>query len=730
MKTHMRQSSNCVFAQELNITFKETSIAISVIALIDSTSTKSASINCIAFSSQIFYLIIKYLYHKQKTLLAKIEEKSTINFNSSSTSTKSSFEFVIQLNVILVASSILTSISKNSKMISSRLISFCSTSTILLINQSNYLFVANQFVAHISYQHIVMTFFFNYEKWFHISFTSKTLIQAEFRYTFTRLSLNCITCRQCDLILENWKLHNDFIKEHLHRSFECFKAKRTIEQEIFIVVQEIMKQEVVVAEKTVEQAVIETIKSEIINLKKIDFLDFIMQVDLWKKFRISINSASFLYHLIEFAVKYKKKSILKILFRCLRDSALQWLKNQLKFTSLNDFKLVITKIFSFVEFVANFDQVIINSSSRFHRCFECDVEFSSTSRLLTHTQKNCFKNFTCKHCEKIFASNNKFHEHVRLYHIRKSYSNKTSRQRFVEKENNHINSSISRFIFSITFKSMTASTKLSYLFISMTKAFVACFLISSSNLFRISILSHITSKIYMFINDLFEIFVEISNRKSRNIMQKKSTSSCFFEFRQIRIKSLCQQNFKDTIMLAKKQFRRNLNAIRKRMRFSLSSMFNQIQIINYFKFVNQSNFTSIKSIKFSIFINCFNSTLRICFSINQDARISHIALETNFTSLIKSRIKTRASIDWLKSKYLVVADVDHSIKNIRVETSLTNAKKYNSIKSSIKRFKSFKSVVSINSLNSTSRFCSSVNQITEISQHQYIAIDEISSLKT
>ena len=257
------------------------------------------------------------------------------------------------------------------------------------------------------------------------------------------------------------------------------------------------------------------------------------------------------------------------------------------------------------------------------------------------------------------------------------------------------------------------------------------------------------------------------------------------------------------------------------MRFS---MFNQIQIINYFKFVDQSNSTSIKSIKFNTFISCFNSTFRICFSINQitktsqiaidaisnlknrfklktfktklfrffeqkyivvvdinyinknirvetsltnakkynsiklsikrfksfksvvfinsfdstsrfcfsinqDAKTSHIAFETNFTSLIKSKIKTRVSIDSLKSRYFVAADVDHNNKNIRVETSLTDTKKYNSIKSSIKRFKSFKFAVFINLFNSTFRFCFSINQITKTSQHQHIAIDETSNLE-
>ena len=46
--------------------------------------------------------------------------------------------------------------------------------------------------------------------------------------------------------------------------------------------------------------------------------------------------------------------------------------------------------------------------------------------------------------------------HIRLHYIK---SDKTLRQRFVEKRNNHINLSISRFTSSITFKSMIISTK-------------------------------------------------------------------------------------------------------------------------------------------------------------------------------------------------------------------------------------------------------------------------------
>ena len=788
MKIHIRQSSNCVFAQELNIISKKTSIAISIIVLVDSTSTKFISINCIAFSPQILYLIIENLYHKQKTLFVKNEklessslfiqsklqlvasseyqiklkffkfDEFTINFNSNSTSMILCFESIIKSNVVLVASSIFISISKNSNSISLRSISLCSTSTILLINQSSYLLVANQ------YQHIVMTFFFSYDKrlttftkWSHTSFTSKALIQAEFRYTFTKLSLNCITCRRCDLIFEDWKSHDDFIKEHFQRSFECSKAKTVV----------------VAVKKTAEAA-----KSDAC-FRNINFFDFTMQINLWKKFRISVFSASFLQHLIEIIVNYREKSVIKILFQCLRDSVLQWLKNQHKFISLNDFKIIMTKIF--LELVVNFDSVIIDfSPQKYHRCLECDVQFSSISRFLIHAQKNCNKIYTCKHCEKIFTSNNKFHEHVRLHYIKKNYNNKTLKQRFVEERSNHIDL-LNSFTSSTTFKSMTTSAESSYLFIFMTKAQIARSIVFSidfsstnSTAFKLSRRHESTCMFSTASSNSFQTSVLLHSTSFQKITIVRSKSHYFSIFSIIfRSTSAILKSSRHSITMMNASvvcfstFRRNLNAIRKRMRFSLFSMSDQIQITNYFKSVDQSNSTSIKSIKFSLFISCFcstsrlcssvnritetsqhqhiaidetsslkikqklkfdvfinnsNSTSRVCSSINQNARISHIASEVNFTSLITStktsnletqqRIKIRASVDSSKSRYLVAADVDHTNKNIRVETSLTNAREYNSIKSSIKsteKFKSIKFNIFISCLNSTSRFCSSVN---------------------
>ena len=315
---------------------------------------------------------------------------------------------------------------------------------------------------------------------------------------------------------------------------------------------------------------------------------------------------------------------------------------------------------------------------------------------------------------------------------------------------------------------MTTSTKSSHLFIFITKAQVVRFIessidfsILSMNLivltafkssyfyrhtrmsFTFSSNSTQTSKLkhqkqhrksYFTMNNLFEMLIEKSSKRNMNIIQKKLIFSFFFEFRQIRIKSLRQRDFKDTIMIAKKQFKKNLNAIRKRMRFSFFSMFDQIKIISYFKFVDQS----FKSFKFNAFINCFCSTFRIYFSVNRTAETSQyqqIAIDET-SNQRKFKSFEMQLLCTSQQKYIVATNVYHINKNIRVETLLTNAKEYNSIKSLIKLFKSLKSFRKLkfsifsNKLNSTSRVCFSINQVAEISQYQHIAIDKIRLLKS
>ena len=198
----------------------------------------------------------------------------------------------------------------------------------------------------------------------------------------------------------------------------------------------------IVAKKTIKQkidvvvvVVIETIKFEI-YVKNINYFDFIMQIDFWEKFCISINNANFLRRLIDAFVKYKKNNILKILYQCFRDFVFKCVKTQFEFILLNDFKTIMTLTFSFAFVIdINFDRIIIefSSSIRYHICSQCVVQFSSISRFLIHVQKiDCIKIFTYKHCDEIFTSNKKFHMHVCLHH--NNLFDKTLKHRFKEKK--------------------------------------------------------------------------------------------------------------------------------------------------------------------------------------------------------------------------------------------------------------------------------------------------------
>ena len=152
------------------------------------------------------------------------------------------------------------------------------------------------------------------------------------------------------------------------------------------------------------------------------------------EFHLFNSSACFIQKLDSTTRNYQAKSVLITLIRCLRDSIYIWFKTQLDFISLNNFKQALVIAFSSSMTSISIDTTTTlasHSSSQYHVCSKCNAQFSSISQLLIHTQRaNCFK-LICKHCEKNFNSNNKFHEHVRLKHVRRLVNSlKASRASF------------------------------------------------------------------------------------------------------------------------------------------------------------------------------------------------------------------------------------------------------------------------------------------------------------
>ena len=156
----------------------------------------------------------------------------------------------------------------------------------------------------------------------------------------------------------------------------------------------------------------------------IGFFDSTLVLDL-PEFHLFNTSISFFQNL-DAAAQYKEDSVLGVLAKCLRDPASTWFKTQLDFISLNSFKTALAVAFSASQAPSpTSSEPASHSSLQYHSCPKCNAQFSSTSRLLQHTQKDCFK-LACKHCEESFNSNNKLHEHVRLKYTQRPITSPAS----------------------------------------------------------------------------------------------------------------------------------------------------------------------------------------------------------------------------------------------------------------------------------------------------------------
>ena len=131
--------------------------------------------------------------------------------------------------------------------------------------------------------------------------------------------------------------------------------------------------------------------------------------------------------------------------------------------------------------------------------------------------------------------------HVRLHHNK--IFDKTLKHRFKEKNNNYIKMSITSshlFIFMTKMQiacHITFSINFSITSINLIASIVSIafkFFTLSSNSFSLSMIKHQKQhrKSYFIIDDLFEIFVKISNKKNKNIIQKISFFRIFLNFRQ------------------------------------------------------------------------------------------------------------------------------------------------------------------------------------------------------
>ena len=570
-----------------------------------------------------------------------------------------------------------------------------------------------------TYQERLATF----KDWPHTSPSPELLAAAGFEHIkeatsrFRRITLpkDQVGCQECDLAMCDWEPDDNPFKEHkdhfncpffddiitsLKQAHQAITAKRITyirghmfdseerrqyDKELEMLGAEEADEEAVieakeaaaVAQKAMEEeaaaaaaAAIEAAKPEA-TAKDVGFFDPTMTLDL-PEFQISATSASFLHHLADVTADYKEKSVLKALKTSLRGPAFKWLKDQPKFTSLDDFKTAISKAFppapAAPEPAASTNQAIINPSPpQYHRCAQCSMEFSSISRLLNHTQKDCTK-ITCRHCELGFSSNNKLHEHVRLHHSQKAAKPPATPRLLISSPKLMRQLNTAPLTPPSTPGSMPAIPKPSPHSITMVKAPVACPPSPPPTPPRTPILlhqeQHTTPKAYMTMDELFAMF---------------------------------EGN--------EKQSRKSLDTIQKRIR---SPMLRQAQ-------AGQPNPTSANSLKSSTSTSCPSPALRPRLPANRAAgtpQYQHIAPDE--TSNLENQPK--AKIQAPRQKYLVDADVTHTNLGIRVETTLTQAGEYELVKASAKSSKSpkpskkLKSSISTSRPNSAPRACSPANR--------------------
>ena len=183
-----------------------------------------------------------------------------------------------------------------------------------------------------------------------------------------------------------------------------------------------------------------------------------------------------------FSLRYSR-IIMYVLYQCIashiENESWYWYKEQSEseiVKSLNEWLEVLIIAFSAKSFAKSSIQTFsfvsfVSFSSQYHSCLNCFRFFSFLTRLLQHNQSTICKKVVCKHCEKIFESNNKFHEHVRQYYT-KSMKNEiveiVSKRNFNREKDKNL--TISSTIFSTISSKSTTKFSISRSFTSSKRS--------------------------------------------------------------------------------------------------------------------------------------------------------------------------------------------------------------------------------------------------------------------
>ncbi len=108
--------------------------------------------------------------------------------------------------------------------------------------------------------------------------------------------------------------------------------------------------------------------------------------------------------------------ILALLPKCLRGEALTWFRSQSECQDLTACLLAMKAKFlpqASSQEAPQESRQIACQALEYHHCKLCNASFSSTARLMRHTQEDVCNKPSCRHCEKVFSSKNQLHIHLR-----------------------------------------------------------------------------------------------------------------------------------------------------------------------------------------------------------------------------------------------------------------------------------------------------------------------------
>lgn len=229
------------------------------------------------------------------------------------------------------------------------------------------------------------------------------LAAAGWIHTPTTYHLDLTKCLVCEKTLDSWEPIDDAFVEHVKISPQCSTVISPQKQE------------------EIEARAKEASKPTPVP-QDLGFFDSSLQQD-FPEIRLFHSVHMFIDHIQRCKYQYREEDIIKILPKCLRGAAFKWCRDLPESSDLRQpgstLDMWFTAMIKEFEKEAPVQPVkSINSPQphvliEYHKCVQCSAQFSSSERLLRHSQSPSCNKATCKCCEKKFDSNNQLHDHIR-----------------------------------------------------------------------------------------------------------------------------------------------------------------------------------------------------------------------------------------------------------------------------------------------------------------------------